>query len=126
MSKEFTQLCEQNGIALQLTIMDTIHQNEIVERKNRTILDKEKKMSLNNNAPPYLWTKSVNTTIYFINISPSRSIGGHIPKEIYIGKKPKVHNLKVYGCLVYVFTPKAQRNKLEGCTKKCMFIGNNV
>ncbi len=61
-----------------------------------------------------------------MNINPSRSIGGYIPKKIYTGKKPKVDNLKVYGCLVYVFTPKAQRNKLEGRTKKCMFIGYNV
>jgi hypothetical protein len=59
-----------------------------------------------------------------MNISPSRSIGRHIPKEIYFGKL--VDNLKVYGCLVYVFTPKAQRNKLEGRNKKCMFIGYNA
>jgi hypothetical protein len=126
MYKEFTQFCEQNGIAQQLTTMDTPHQNGIVKCKNITILNKARSMSLNNNAPPYLWTKVINTTTYLMNISPSRSIGGHIPKEIYTRKKPKVDNLKVYGCLVYVFTPKVQRNKLEGRTKKCMFIGHNV
>jgi hypothetical protein len=34
-------------------------QNEIVECNNRTILDKARNMSLNNDAPPYLWTKEV-------------------------------------------------------------------
>jgi hypothetical protein len=126
MFKKFAQFCKQNEIARQLAIMDTPHQNGIVECKNRTILDKAKSMSLNNNVPPYLWTKAINTTTYLMNISPSRSIGGHIPKDIYSRKKPKVDNLKVYGCLVYVFTPKAQRDKLEGLNKKCMFIGYNV
>ncbi len=126
MSKKFTQFYEQNGIVQQLTTMDTLHQNGIVECKNRTILDKARSMWLNNNAPPYLWTKTVNTTTYLMNSSLSRSIEGHIPKDIYSGNKPKVDNLKVYGCLVYVFKPKAQRNKLEGHTKKCMFIGYNV
>ncbi len=84
MFKKFTQLYEQNGIAQQLTTMDTLHQNRIVEHKNRIVLDKERSMLLNNNAPPYLWTKPVNTTIYFMNISPSRSIGkGHPINKLY-------------------------------------------
>jgi hypothetical protein len=106
--------------------MDTPHQNEIDEHKNITILDKARSMSLNNNVAPYLWTKAINTFMYLMNISPSRSIGRHIPKDICTKKKPKVDNLKVYGCLVYVFTPKVQRNKLEGHTKRCMFIGYNA
>jgi transposase InsO family protein len=59
MFKEFTEFCEQNGIARQLTIMDTPHQNGIIERKNRTIIDKAKNMSINNNVSPYLWTKAI-------------------------------------------------------------------
>jgi len=43
-----------------------------------------------------------------------------------IGKKPRVDNLKVYGCLAYALTPKAQNDKLEGHSKKCMFTRYDV
>jgi hypothetical protein len=82
-------------------------------------------MSLNNDAPPYLWTKEIiepPTSWTSIQVGPLEGI----PKGIYIGKKPKVDNLKAYGCLVYILTPKVQRDKLESWVKKCMFIGYNV
>jgi hypothetical protein len=82
-------------------------------------------MSLNNDAPPYLWTKEIiepPTSWTSIQVGPLEGI----PKEIYTGKKPKVDNLKAYGCLVYILTPKVQRDKLESWVKKCMFIGYNV
>jgi hypothetical protein len=40
---------------------------------------------VNSNAPPYSWTKEVNTTTYLMNINPSRFIGRHTQEEIYIG-----------------------------------------
>jgi hypothetical protein len=48
-------------------------------------------------------------------------IGGRILEEVYIGKKSKVDDL--HGYLTYmIFIPKAQENKLENQTKKCMFM----
>jgi hypothetical protein len=41
-------------------------------------------------------------------------------KTLYY-KKTKVNNLKVFGYLVYIFTPKDQINKLKNHTRKCMF-----
>ncbi len=38
LSKEFNSYYEQNGIRKQLIIVETPHQNGIVERKNKTIL----------------------------------------------------------------------------------------
>ncbi len=123
MFKEFTQFCEQNGIARQFTIMDTPHQNGIVEHKNRTILDKAKSMSLNNNVPPYLWTKAINTTTYFMNISPSRSIGGHIPKEIYSRKEPKVDNLRCMDAWCMFSHPKLKGTSWKVAIRNACSLG---
>jgi hypothetical protein len=40
--------------------MNTPQENRINGHKNITILEKTKIMSLNNNAPPFLWTKAIN------------------------------------------------------------------
>jgi transposase InsO family protein len=42
--KEFDQLCKQCGIACQNTTPDTPHQNGVVERMNKTLMDKARSM----------------------------------------------------------------------------------
>jgi len=38
-SKEFQEFCEENGIRRPLTVPRSPQQNDVAERKNRTILD---------------------------------------------------------------------------------------
>ncbi|GFW41584.1 uncharacterized protein TNCV_4035011 [Trichonephila clavipes] len=45
------------------------------------------------------------------------------PYELYFGRKPTVSNLKVFGCHVYVGTPKQLRNKLDLRAKRGTMLG---
>ena len=40
------------------------------------------------------------------------------PEEMFIGKKPEVSHLKIFGCPVYVHIPKEKRTKLDPSRKK--------
>ena len=42
---------------------------------------------------------------------------------MYIGKKPKVIHLKIFGCPVYVHILKEKRTKLDPFGKKGIFVG---
>ena len=42
---------------------------------------------------------------------------------MYIGKKPEVSHLKIFGCPVYVHIPKEKRTKLDPSGKKGIFVG---
>jgi hypothetical protein len=43
--------------------------------------------------------------------------------EVLFGKKPAVHHLKVFGCIVYVCDTKPRLKKLDDCGRKMIFVG---
>jgi hypothetical protein len=49
--------------------MNIPQENRINGHKNITILEKTKIMSLNNNAPPFLWTKVINVGYVQVKVS---------------------------------------------------------
>ena len=46
---------------------------------------------------------------------------GH--EEMYIGKKPEVIHLKIFGFPLYVHIPKEKRTKLDPSGNKGIFVG---
>ena len=44
LSEQFKEFCDEKGIARQLTISYTSQQNDIAERRNRTLLDMVRSM----------------------------------------------------------------------------------
>jgi hypothetical protein len=57
------------------------------------------------------------------NISPSSMLVDKTSHEIWIGKKPSLEHLKVFGCDAYVHVVKENRSKLDNKAKKCIFVG---
>jgi len=62
--------------------MNIPQENRINGHKNITILEKTKIMSLNNNAPPFLWTKVIN--IGYVQLK--------CPTKEFLKTLPIVHN----------------------------------
>jgi hypothetical protein len=71
----------------------------------------------------FLWGEAAMTTIYVHNKIPHRILKDMTPEEAFSGKKPKVENLRIFGCPVYSHIPKDKRNKLEPSGKKGIFMG---
>jgi hypothetical protein len=65
----------------------------------------------------------VGTTCYLINQSPSSELDDKNPHEVWSGKKPSLHHLRVFGCDAYVHVPKENWSKLDKKAEKCIFIG---
>ena len=45
------------------------------------------------------------------------------PYECFVGSKPNVSNLKVFGCTAYMQIPKELRKRWDAKSKRCIFIG---
>jgi hypothetical protein len=73
--------------------------------------------------PAHFWGEAVNTTIYLLNRSPSRSVEGMTPYEAWHGKKPSVEHLRTFGSLVYVKNTKPNLKKLDDHSSKMIFVG---
>ncbi len=75
------------------------------------------------NLPNYFWAKAVATVIYIMNRTPTVAIHGMTPEEKFIGKKPNVSHLKMFGYIAYVHVLDEKRSKLDPKANKCIFIG---
>ena len=71
----------------------------------------------------HLWDEAVRTTVYVKNKISHSALGFKTPKEMFIGKKPEVSHLKIFGCPVFVHIPKEKRTKLDPSRKKGIFFG---
>ena len=62
--------------------MNTPHQNGVVKRKNRTLLDRIRCMLSNASLGKEFWAEAINIAAWLINRSPCTSIECKSPKEI--------------------------------------------
>jgi hypothetical protein len=72
--------------------------------------------------PLKFWGYCILTATHIINILPSRLLSGISPFEKLYGKQPNYNDLRVFGCLAWVFnnTPK---NKFDSKCIKGVFVG---
>ena len=92
----------------QLTVGYTPEQNGVLERKNRTIMEKLRAMIMEKGLPKTLWAKAVRTTVYLLNRSPTKAIQDKTPVEAWSRRKPLVKHLRVFGCICYTHIPQEE------------------
>jgi len=78
------------------------------------------------NLPNYFWAEAVATAIYIMNRTPTTAIHGMTLEEKFIGKKPNVSHLRVFGYIAYVHVHDEKRSKLVPKAEKCVFIGYSL
>lgn len=111
-----------NGIKKENTAPYTPEQNGKAERDNRTIVESARTMLHSKNLPTFLWAEPINTAVYVLNRSAS---SGKIatPYELWVGKKPSLEYLRIFGSEAYVHVPKEFRRKLDVRAKLRVFVG---
>ncbi|KAH9765484.1 hypothetical protein KPL70_001889 [Citrus sinensis] len=119
-NKMFDDLCAENGVVRHKTVRHTPQQNGLAERKNRTLMDKERCMLIQSKLPMSLWVETLSTACYIVNRSPSSRINFRTPIELWTGKPTDYSNLRVFGCPAYAHT---KQGKLEPRALKGVFIG---
>jgi hypothetical protein len=122
-SNEFGILCIDIKIKREITTPYNPQQNGVAERKNRTIMEAVKTVIHDQDHPMHLWDEAERTTVYVQNRLSHSALGFKTLEQMFIGKKPKVSHLKIFGCLVFVHIPKEKRTKLDPSGKKGIFVG---
>jgi transposase InsO family protein len=112
-SKESNSFCIEAGIKREFIVPYNPQQNEVAERKNRTIIRATKEMIQDQSLPMNLWEKSCMTIVYVQNRSPHRILKNITPEEAFTKVKPEIRHFRIFGCLVYLHVPKEKRSKLE-------------
>ena len=66
------------------------------------------------------------TIMYIQNRSPHRNFNNITTREVFIGNKPSVDHLKIFGSPTYIHIPKDKRKKLDTTSIKGIFVGYSL
>jgi hypothetical protein len=95
----------------------------VVEQRNGTVVATARSMLKAKGLRGWFWGEAVNTVVYILNRCPTKSVTGMTPFEAWYGKKPAVHHLKTFSCVVYVKNMAPHLHKLDDYGRKMIFVG---
>eukprot|EP00253_Pinus_taeda_P014834 PITA_14834 len=119
-SSAFSNFCDTHGIKRQFTTPHTPQQHNVVERRNRTVVEMACSMLQHKSVPNKFWAEAVFIAVYLLNRSPTQAVKGKTPEEVWFGRKPKSSHLKVFSSIAYVWIPAPKRSKLDSKSQKLM------
>jgi hypothetical protein len=73
--------------------------------------------------PSWFWGEAVLTAVFILNRSPTQSVEGRTPYEVWHGMKPSVDYFRTFGCVVHVKQGNKCLGKLEDWSTMMVFIG---
>ncbi|CAI7743542.1 unnamed protein product [Closterium sp. NIES-54] len=114
LNKEFSLWLKKNGIRHSLTMPYSPAMNGIAEPANRTITETARGLLIEAGLPDYFWPDAVRSACVAKNRALNH-VGADkwVPYVGWIGRKPKVDMLRVFGCMSMALVPKHLRhNKL--------------
>ncbi|KAL4032604.1 hypothetical protein IC575_005684 [Cucumis melo] len=121
-SNEFKTFCTENGVRRPTIVPFTPQQNDVVERKNRIILNMAQSMLKCKKMPKEFWAQAVECAVYLSNRSPTRSLWNKTPQQAWIERR-SIGHLRVFRCMAYAHIPDQKRSKLDDKSEKYVFVG---
>ena len=82
------ELCDEFGIRHQFSAKYTPQPNDLVERKNRTLIDMTRSILSEYNVSHSFWVEAINTACYYSNRLYCHSMMEKTPYELLNGKSP--------------------------------------
>jgi hypothetical protein len=120
---EFTDYCAAEGMHHQHMTPYSPQQNSVVKHHNGTVVATTRSILKTKSLPGSFWGEKVNAGVYVLNRCPMKSVDGMTPLEEWHGRKPEVHHLKTFRCIVYVRNTTPHLKKLEDRGRKMIFVG---
>lgn len=121
--RPFTKYLNDLGIVHRFTCPHTHHQNGIVERKHRYIVETGLALLAQSTLPLKFWDHSFVTAAYLINRLPSVSLNNQSLYFKLLNKQPDYSCLRVFGCSCFPFLRPYNSHKLDYRSQECIFLG---
>lgn len=119
-NQKFDKLCSETGVKRHKTCPYTPQQNGVVERMNRSIMDKVRSMLTETGLGAEFWAEAASTAVYIINRSPNSSIKFEVPEVRWTSGTIDYSHLRSFGCVAYVHTIS---DKISPRASKGIFLG---
>ena len=121
-NEKFDNLLASSGIRRRLSAPRTPEQNGLAERKNRTLVEAVRYLSIHSGLTLSFWGEALMTANYVRNRCPTMGLNGDIPYNVWHGRMPNFTHMRTFGAKVFVLD-KTQKSKLTGRTHEGKFVG---
>nr|GEX65337.1 integrase, catalytic region, zinc finger, CCHC-type, peptidase aspartic, catalytic [Tanacetum cinerariifolium] len=106
-----------------LSVPRTPQQNDVVKRRNRTLVEAARTMLIFSKALIFLWAEAVATSYYTQNRSLIHTRHNKTPYELVHNKNPDLTFLRVFGALCYPTNDSEDLGKLQPTADIGIFVG---
>ncbi|CAI7770977.1 unnamed protein product, partial [Closterium sp. NIES-54] len=121
---EMTAWLKKQGIQRELTTAYTPQSNGVAERANRTILETARALLIESGVGNSMWPHAVqHATVARNRVLTKVGNESWVPLERWLGRKPPVDMLRVFGCMAVAHVPKKYRSKLGASAIWCVHLG---
>ncbi|CAI7851167.1 unnamed protein product [Closterium sp. NIES-53] len=121
---ETTAWHKKQGIQRELTTTYSPQFNGVAERTNRTILETARALLIESGVDNSMWPHAVrHATVARNRVLTKVGNESWVPLERWLGWKPPVDMLRVFGCMVVAHVPKKYRTKLGASAIWCVHLG---
>ncbi|GJT87699.1 putative ribonuclease H-like domain-containing protein [Tanacetum coccineum] len=125
-NKVMNQFCEMKGSKREFSVARTPQQNEVAERKNRTLIEAARTMLADSKLPTTFWAEAVNTACYVQNRVLVIKPHNKTPYELFLGRKPALSFMRPFGCPVTILNTLDHLGKFDGKADEGFFVGYSV
>ncbi|GBN31133.1 hypothetical protein AVEN_34960-1 [Araneus ventricosus] len=108
---------------MERTTVYTPEQNDVAERFNRTLMAGVREMLQDSGLHAKFWTEALQTFVHIRNRCEHKLTKNITSAEIWTGRKPSSRHFKLFGSIVYAYTPIIKRNKLRNKADIGIFVG---
>ncbi|KAL8121277.1 hypothetical protein AgCh_018136 [Apium graveolens] len=121
--KDFITFCKSRGITHEFSAPRTPQQNEVVERKNRTLQETARTLLHESKLPRKYWAEAVHTSCYVLNRVLIRPILLKTPYELLKKMTPNISYFRVFGSKCFILDTQNNRGKFDAKSTEGIFLG---
>ncbi|KAI3748889.1 hypothetical protein L6452_12302 [Arctium lappa] len=114
---------ENKGISHNFSSVRTPQQNGVAERRNRTIIEAARSMLSDSHLPTQFWAEAVNTACFTQKRSLIIKRFGKTAYELFVGRKPSISFLHIFGCQCFILNNRDQLGKFDPKADDGIFLG---
>ncbi|CAI7861767.1 unnamed protein product, partial [Closterium sp. NIES-54] len=120
---EMTAWLKKQGIQRELTTAYSPQSNGVAERANRTILETARALLIESGVGNSMWPHAVrHATVARNRVLTKVGNESWVPLDRWLGRKPPVDMLRVFGCMAVAHVPKKYRSKLGASAIWCVHL----
>nr|GEX37534.1 hypothetical protein [Tanacetum cinerariifolium] len=125
-SGDLTFLWDEGDKEREFSVPRTPQQNEIGERKNRTLIGATRTILADSLLPIPFWTEAVNTACYVQNRILVTKSQNKTPYEFLLGRTPSIGFMRPFSCPMTIFNTLDPLGKFDGKVDGGFSVGYSV